>query len=967
MNRLLWTLASFSFAAAAAFAIVVAGGPATPREDVHEEHVDRRSWQYSWPESRAFRNLPDRFDLSAFVTLNERPDCAARFVFNAEAGGGAPARGVYVDVHAAGFTVGRMEGGIAVPRGARSVAAVPGKRREIVLKRRGADLAVTADGALCLLSRDHNFVGGGTALGVMGGARVSLKPLRRLADLPEFGDDFMRAPDDPSPWTVHAGTWKNRSLSTPSMSANAFSYHAEGTDDDEEDVCPPAFASAGSDFWDQYALRASVRPGKEGAIGIAVCVIDSSKYVLFRWSARDEDGGGEREIVLVSPGPGERPMENVLARGEGGYAPEQWYRLSAINSFGSLSVAVDGHELLRARSDEIVSGGIGLWSAGRGGSTFDDVLVTPLYAADEPALGPAASAVDAAGAGWQARWDHMGGTWSVGAGSLIGAGPRLGDAKLISSSGEWEDFAAQARLAAQPGGRAGLVTNYRDEADHVLLTADFGSRRVLLERVRAGVRSTLDEAPLPEASRLDLRLENEMGHLAGLVDGRPLVETWDRSASPGRVGVFVGRWSNATFSAFHAEALPHRRLIQMENPVFESDKLMSGWAEESADWYRSNEAPSGTDIYWHTAPFHGDVELALDLPELDVPEGMIILGIAKSPSKPNNGYGWKLRTHGGEDGEGEAHSWHLSLTREGSVVKEMALESGHRVDSLFVRKRGDGICAGVNGHVLAEFVDEDPLPGGRIAFLTKKVDVGPGNARIYGGRVLDYRFGEAPTDWRVAAGTWKVTNRWKCDPRWSFFSGMRPRDSDRKAVAIWNKRRFAGNLVVDMFVGPKMEPERGKRYEYARDFNVTIAADGRDITSGYSFVFGGFKNTRSGIYKGTTPLAETSELSARIPSSMIIHQRWYHVRLRRTGNTLKYRVNFNGRNIVSLEATDETPLTGDRIAIWSYDCDIMVARMRVACGAGDGSMEIVEAPDMPPHGIVKTLYEDEGPPEGNGE
>jgi hypothetical protein len=963
MNRLLWTLASFSFAAALAFGVAVQGARPAHHVESDDESIDRRVWQYSWPESRAFRDLPGRFDLSALVTLNERPDCTVRLIVNAREENDAPSQGVFVDLHARGITVGRVEGGIAIPRGSRSISLSPGKRREIELKRRGADLAVAADGVLCLLSRDHSFSGGRTALGVMGGAHVSLKPLRRLTDLPEFGDDFMRSPDDPSPWTEHAGTWKNQSLSTPSMSANAFSYLARASDGG----ATPAFATAGSEFWDQYALHTAIHPGKGGAVGVAVCVTGPERYVLFRWTARKDQDIGSREVVLVSRDGDGRRRERVIAKVDGGYTPGQWYRLSATSSFGSLVVAADGHELVRARSDAIVSGSVGLWASGEDGTTFDDVLVAPVYAADEPSLELAARSAAEPSADWNSRWDRLGGTWSVSAGALTVAGERLDDAKLISSAGDWEDYSARVSLKPDALGRAGLVTNYRDEMDHVLLTTDFGAKRVTLERVRAGVRSTLDEAPLPQTSRVMLRMENELGHLTGFLNGQPLVEAWDRSASAGRVGVYVGRGSRAAFSSFHAEALPHRRQIRVENSVFESDKLMSGWAEESADWYRSSEGLQSTDIYWHTAPFHGDVELALDLPELDLPEGMIVLGIGKSPTKKNNGYGWKLRSHGEGGHQGEAHSWHLALTREGSVVKEVALESGHRVDSLFVRKRGSGICAGVNGSVLAEFIDDDPLPGGRIAFLANKIEVSPQDARVYGGRVFDYRFNEAPTEWRSASGTWRVTNRWMCDPRWSFFSGLRPTETDEKAVVIWNKRRFGGDVVIDLFIGPKMDTSRGKRYEYARDFNLTIAADGKDLTSGYSFIFGGFKNTRSGIYKGSTPLAETADLSARIPSSMIIHQRWYHVRVKRTGNTLKYRVNFNGRNIVALEATDDTPLSGDRIAIWSYDCSIMVARMRIAVGASDTATSELESPDAPCDNVVHTLYDRVPPTEEEGQ
>jgi len=955
MNRVLWTLTSFAFAAAAAFALVTAGGTRVPDAGGRPDPVDRRAWTYTSPRPAAFRDLPERFDLAAIVELVDRSDCAVRFVINAERERGELARGIYVDVHRGGVTVGRIEGGLAVPRGRRAFPVRPGARRDVTVKRRGSELAVDVDGTLRCLSRDRCFAGGRLALGARGGARVSLKPLKRLPELPEFTDDFMRTEGDPSPWTVRSGGWENRSVGVPTMSANGFSYAACPTGVGE----PAAFATAGLRTWDRYAVRSSVRPTAGGAVGVAIGVRDSNRYVLFRWSERSEESTGAREMVLVSPGEDGAVSETVLAREEGGYAADQWYRLTAAVSFGAVSVDIDGHLALEATCDEITSGGIGLWAVGPNGATFDDVVVSPLHAAAEPALAGVETYSGSDHADWSSRWDRVGGTWRLRGGVLEGSGGRSGDGKLLHGSGALRDFGVQARLTAQRSGRAGIVSNYRDETDHVLLTADFDSRRVLLERVTGGGRGALSAAPLPPASHFELRIENDRGHLAGSVNGRRLVEAWDRTAAPGRAGVFVGPSSRASFESFRSEALPHERPVPFVSPVFEVDKIMSDWARDSADWYRGKDSPGGGIVYWQSAPFHGDVELALDLPAMDLPRGSVVLGIAKSPDRPNNGYGWRLSPSPDGEGAGHSYSWHLSLTRAGAVVREVALESGQQVGSLFLRKCGDGISAGVDGEACAEFVDEDPLPGGRVAFLTRGVDVTPMNARLRGGHVIDCRFNEAPTDWRVGAGAWEIIHRWKCDPRWSFFGALWLNESPHKDSVVWHKRGFPGDVMVDVFVGPRMRLKIGERYQHARDFNVTIAADGKDVTSGYSFVFGGFDNSRSGIYRGTTPLVETNDLRSRITRGTIIHQRWYHIRVVRTGSTLAYRVDFNGRTILSLEVEDAAPLTGDHIAVWSHDCELALARVRIVAGSPDASPLAMEPPGTAYPEPAKTLYPDD--------
>ena len=181
--------------------------------------------------------------------------------------------------------------------------------------------------------------------------------------------------------------------------------------------------------------------------------------------------------------------------------------------------------------------------------------------------------------------------------------------------------------------------------------------------------------------------------------------------------------------------------------------------------------------------------------------------------------------------------------------------------------------------------------------------------------------------------------------------------SGEELTAVWNKRRFPGDVMVDFFVGPKMTGERGRRYEYVRDLNVTIAADGADLSSGYTFMFGGFGNTRSAILRGDKILAETRDMRALYrTNSMVAHQKWFHVRARKTGNRLEYRVGFLGQRLVDLEAVDPEPLTGDRVAVWSYDCGIAIGRLRIA-GSGAGEMEY---PSFRPPARVRTPYDGKG-------
>jgi len=230
-----------------------------------------------------------------------------------------------------------------------------------------------------------------------------------------------------------------------------------------------------------------------------------------------------------------------------------------------------------------------------------------------------------------------------------------------------------------------------------------------------------------------------------------------------------------------------------------------------------------------------------------------------------------------------------------------------------------------------------------VAWFSRGVKVEDDGFRVYSPAATNYPFSKAPSDWRVASGIWMVTNRWQCDPRWSFFSGYtlshqerlmttaeQELPADRKLQAVlWNKRQYGDNVVVEFFAGIKMNRRRGGRYGYARDINCTLSADGKDLSSGYSFLFGGFDNDHSAILRNGKEVARTASSEVhRIPRKSNIHHRWFYVRAERKGNKLHFMV--DGGKVVDLEYTDPDPLPGKHLAIWTWDCGIMISRVRIS-------------------------------------
>jgi hypothetical protein len=221
---------------------------------------------------------------------------------------------------------------------------------------------------------------------------------------------------------------------------------------------------------------------------------------------------------------------------------------------------------------------------------------------------------------------------------------------------------------------------------------------------------------------------------------------------------------------------------------------------------------------------------------------------------------------------------------------------------------------------------------------------------IPNGAYHDELFAQAPFAWRTAgAAIAEVTNRWQCDPRWSFFSLKNDRKLGKAAV-LWSKYLYPGDLELDFNVAIKMEQERGPPYTYARDINVTICSDGVDLNKGYTFMFGGYGNASSMILRNGI---EVSRHPAKIPTEMNMerHRGWFTFRIEKQGGRLSFRVNnfFASSKGSDWVYEDPQPLTGNRIAIWTYDNAIMLSRVHLS---GEGGREM-EHPNWQP-GPLKT-------------
>ena len=715
-----------------------------------------------------------------------------------------------------------------------------------------------------------------------------------------FHDDFMHDEGQLGEWVPSGGTWTIHALQNPIRSANPFSLLGKGEN---------AAVMAGYWFWRNYEMTCAVHPLPGCAFGLLFCFTDPGNTYQLKWEPKTDKTPAGFRLLRIANG-----QTILLDEKLKKCPPSLWVQLGVRHLEGLLSVFVDDTMILQVVDPEPLFGGrVGLWTNGGEGTVFDDVAVR---ATDTVQL----DLTEARGAR-PAFLQHPTAEPEPAGQSQIGGvsadAPLAGD---IDIGGIVRENAAIAvdlkgvkRLRSHIELRcrqnaAGEYIGFRLSSDQsqwrAELFARWDGRDVWIDRTQL---KTIPDTCRVSLHTLDTEAWCRIGdRLLCFGSGIPAV-------GKGICGVRVPTDEGVRVERIRVS--PQLDLPAIENRVetFTHEESMQNWNSPVLEWVASYT--KGGIIYWHGSDFWQDLAVSVDRQKLQENDlgprwGLTLRGPESDPAGDQISLAVEQR--------GKDQTLQLTLAPEHTRTLDLM----RPVLALAMEKRGDRLLVRLNGTLVWNEPLHPALRGlcqvGR--FGSGAQDAWAKAIEIRAAGVRTYSFKTAPVDWLPAAGTWEVTNRWQCDPRWSFFSGKQ-----RHGVACnWNKLRHGRNVSLEFFAGPKMDQDRGKRYEYAGDINAVIAADGRDINSGYSFLFGGSNDKGSYILRGDRILGKN--LSAVIPRSSSIHRRWFHIKIRKHEQNLAMWI--DGRKVV--EASDPTPATGDRFALWTWDNGIMVSQARIS-------------------------------------
>lgn len=848
------------------------------------------------------------FNLILSTPVMSAPESEARLLFELQPDN---VNYYYVAVAAGQLTLGKVECGVELPIAEwLAPAGTPffAEERRVTVVRRPGRISVAIDARKCLDANDDTFDRGTVAIGTkgLGSAPAPDVTVVRASEI-YASDDFMRSKDEATVWRELSGKWAVESVTNPGLSANAFVYSGRAAGS------APAVAILGESWWDDYSFEVSAKPVDGAKVALLFRYVDEANHYAFRQASA---GAGESlQLVRVAAG-----KETVLKEINGGLRPGQWGRLR-VGAFGArLAAYVDDREVLSATDSSFAFGRIGLRVATEEGADFDDLFVRGQRGIIEDFRTGTVT------------WQRKGGEWTVrqptaaSGPSLRAIGPpgnsARRNAKLIAGHDSWPDSRLSVEVSVGSRGKLGLVSRYHGEADHDLFLYDITAGKYSLTSVRGGEQTVVASAaaePMTSARTLVVRLVD--GVTICEADGARVLSCFSPELAPGKVGLCVAKESAAGFSDLAVTFPEPPRPVLTKLKTFEAETTMANWAAAASDW---REIPTDcwgqmADISWHRGGFPGGGSMQAGV-TFDAAKGGVVglficsdVSAAGKARKLESGYQMTVRS-AAEGGTSAT----VALVRSGEEVAAEELGELAASSRIVLKNVADYVLAEVDGEVVLAFKDKAPLTGWRVGyFADDTTTVKPEDVDVFCPNTASYSFVRAAADWRTAGGKWLVMNRWRCDPRWSFFGG----DSKSGVAAIWYKPKLRGDVNIEFAAGIRHKAVRGGYGEFASDVNLTICGDGSSLASGYGFVLGGWNNTKTAITRNGRVVAESKYT---LPKN--IHRRWFYLKITKRKGHLKYYIDHK----LVLEYIDPRPLPDGQAALWTWQNGLMVARVRMA-------------------------------------
>ncbi len=497
----------------------------------------------------------------------------------------------------------------------------------------------------------------------------------------------------------------------------------------------------------------------------------------------------------------------------------------------------------------------------------------------------------------------------------------------------WEDYNYSASVCPGGDGAVGMAVNVSGD-NYILVkwlpasSLKANGKKITLLNVTGNTRDEIKSADfgyLP-GQWYRVSITSNLSGVHVYIDGREVLSTPPINPSRGGVGLYCDGLQGAIFDDVSIignginEDIIHESQQAKINDKFKLDnKGMAVWASVKSEW---KPIPGAPGYFTHRSEFYGNhwLVMSVKIPEESLTGSfdIILSGDGKSI---DNGYRLSARLGAAKEIP------ELAIYRNGLMVAsgKLGIEPGEEYTLRFKRIDNKIIFA-IDDNIKLSYEDNDQIPitGLKPAYHVDTAFIPTSDVLVIGENNQDYVFTGAPADW-VNEGTWEATTRWSCAPQWSFLAGWGASD-----VALWHKKIFTGDQLLQAFIGVKMEyPYQREIYDNRyRNLGITICGDGKNPRSGYSVIYGAAskdgatQNSRTVLMRNGVEVAESA---VKMPGRNEAHNIWFDLELRKHGAVIEFWLG----GALLLTYNDPNPINGGVPAVWTYDNGISVARVRL--------------------------------------
>ncbi len=771
-----------------------------------------------------------------------------------------------------------------------------------------------------------------------------------------FSDDFMIPETDDDvvdlgEWTPVQGQWHVHSVADhanaptrrgraldPEFSPNFYSMKGRGTN---------ALITAGYDFYDHYRVSAAIelQPGEMG-LAFYFSEITQEYYAFTLTLPATDTGVAQGTLWHTVDGDPEQRRYLAAARIPDMFAA-QWVRMEIETRHDRIITRMDGQTIFDIAHDLPGGGAFGFFADSGIDIIFDDVAAVSVPDLDlrdaerirfhtlavqgdffpkpqpswwdrilrRPAsqseatdrLQPALSQHD--------QWLVLGSPHHRGQ-VLTAMFHPLNDsfhagwvAGFSAGEGAPDASSPHFRVTAQRSGHEMIFRLFQVQAE---------DRMSLLEQFR---RPATHKPGTPVELKLDM---SENRFLRLYCDGKLVLIHENESVQGGGAGPFVGADTSVAVSDIRYQFSRDDLWTssQEKNPVYLADPFMRHWSSPEGEWYTDESG-----LTWHKSDFFGRYHLSLPV----VSNAAVHLGVREEHTNGTltvtlNNEVASLYAYDDDDREPQRLVSVEITQRSGTASTNQASFTLHYEDHWLLMTLNDQT---VFRHAL-----EQPFRGTRVRIEGFTID-DLAESHVERHNVKDHLFTEAPADWRINGGDWRVVNRFQCDPRWSHMNA----ESRDNLAAAWSKDLFDGDFSIEMYAGM-----RHGWYHRCGDMNITALSHRGTPSEGYTVTCTGWDPDHSQldsilyrygqeIKRSDAYLAPRHRAGNRrrhreeiIRAGRDVHGAWYYIKLRRIGNRLEYY--FDNELVLTWE--DEDPIEAGRVGIWTYMNSIMIARVSIS-------------------------------------